>query len=248
MHNEYITTNCITDKKDKLTLLKYSNIDITKISKVLKPITVDLMDQYYNHAKEFHSLNKENKKYQKIKPLVYEQLKDMEFIKGKFIEYFSKPGFKTKEDLFTYIFAFQIPEIYFNEYLYNVLLGSLKEECDELFWEKYKLYQHEASGVGFSDVYILRNPDNTIGIGMANHDFSSSIKTINDSLNSRVSNNERINNKLNLIKDFNIVLKNYYCEDFAFFNKPYQDSINELVDNIKVARDFEKPKQLIKRK
>ncbi len=248
MHNEYITINCILDRKDKLTLLKYAHTDITKISKVLTPIVGDLMDQYYDHTKDFHKLNIERKKYQKLKPLVEEELKDMEFIKKKFIEYFSKPGFKTKADLFTYVFAFPITEIYFNEYIYNVLVGALKEDFNKSFWDKYKLYEHEVYGLSFSDVFIFKNPNETMGIGTAAHDFKSSIKTINDSINSRLSESERITNKLNLIKDFNIVLKNYYNEDFPFLNMPYQDRINELVDNIKVAQDFDKPKQLIKRK
>ena len=248
MHNEYIRVNCILDKRDKLTLLKYAHIDITKLSKVLRPIVIDLMDQYYKHVKEFHGINRDNKKYQKIKHLVEEQLKDMDFIKEKFMEYFSKPGFKTKEDLFTYLFAFQISEIYFNEYLYNVLIGTLKEEFNKDFWNKYKLYEHEVGGLSFPEVFILNDPKNNIGIGQADHDFKKSIKIINQSLNNGLNDNDRIINKLNLIKDFNLVLKNYYCEDFAFFNMPYQDSINDLVDNIKVSRDFEKPKQLIKRK
>ncbi|MGE5455697.1 MAG: hypothetical protein ACM3O4_01135 [Ignavibacteriales bacterium] len=248
MHSEYITVNCILNKKDKLTLLKYASTDITKISTLLKPIVVDLMDQYYIHVQEFHNLNKDRKRYRKLKPLVEAQLKDMEFVKEKFTEYFSKPGLKTKEDLFTYIFGFQISEIYFNEFLYNVLVGALKEEFDEAFWEKHKLYEHEIQGLGFSDVYILRDTDDSIGTGTANHNFKPSIRIINDNLRGLVSDSERITNKLNLIKNFSIVLKNYYNEEFAFLNTPYQDCINDLVDNIKVARDLEKPKQLIKRK
>ncbi|MDD2181428.1 MAG: hypothetical protein PHW32_03555 [Bacilli bacterium] len=248
MHNEYITINCIIDKRDKLTLLKYTHIDITKISKVLKPIVIDLMEQYYKHVKDFHNINKDYKKYKKIKLSVEEQLKDMEFIKEKFIEYFSKPGFKTKEDLFTYLFAFQISEIYFNEYIYNVLIEALKEDFDKDFWNKYKINEHELGGLSFPDVFILKNPKDNMSIGQADHNFKNSVIIINDSLDNRLNNNDRITNKLNLIKDFNVVLKNYYCEDFAIFNMPYQDSINDLVDNIKVSRDFEKSKQLIKRK
>lgn len=248
MHSEYITVNCILNKKDKLTLLKYAGTDITKISMLLKPIVVDLMDQYYSHVQDFHNLNKDRKRYRKLKPLVEAQLKDMEFVKERFVEYFSKLGIITKEDLFTYIFAFQISEIYFNEFLYNVLVGLLKEKFDESFWDKHKLYEHEIQGLGFSDVYILRDTENSIGTGTANHNFKSSIEVINGSLSSRENDSERINNMLNLIKKFAIVLKNYYNEEFAFLNTPYQDCINDLVDNIKVARDFEKPKQLIKRK
>jgi len=248
MHNEYITVNCILDKREKLTLLKYAYIDISKISSLLKPIVIDLMDQSYNHIQEFHNLNKNHKRYRKLQPLVEEKIKDLEFVKEKFIEYFSKPGFKTKEDLFTYIFAFQLPEIYFNEFLYNVLVESLKEDFNELFWNKYKLYEYEKNGIEFPDIYILRDTDNSTSTGSVNHDYKTSIKVINNSISNRISDSERITNKLNIIKDLTIVLKNYYCEEFAFLNNPYHDSINDLVDNIKVARDYEKPKQLIKRK
>ena len=248
MHNEYIKVNCILDKREKLTLLKYADTDITNLNKVLKAIVTNLMDQCYRHVQEFHDLNKNRKRYQKVKPLVEEQIKDLAFVKEKFLEYFSEPGIKSKEDLFTYIFAFQIPEIYFNEFLYHILKESLKEEFDDTFWNKHKLYQYEIPGLGFPDMYILRDTDNSISTGTVNHEFKSSVKVINDYINSRVSSQERINSKLNLIKDFNIILKNYYNEEFAFLNNPYKDYINELVDNIKVAQDFEKAKQYIKRK
>lgn len=248
MHNEYIRVNCILDKREKLTLLKYADTDITNLSKVLKLIVSNLMDQCYRHVQEFHTLNKNHKRYQKIKPLVEEQIKDLVFVKEKFIEYFSKAGIKTKEDLFTYIFAFQIPEIYFNEFLYNILIESLKEEYNDIFWNKHKLYQYEVAGMGFPDMYILRDTDNSISTGAVNHEFKSSAKVLNDYIKSRANCQDRINSKLNLIKEFNVILKNYYNEEFAFFNNPYKDYINELVDNIKVAEDFEKPKQYIKRK
>ena len=89
-------------QRDKLLLLKCSDVDITQISQLLHKITLSLMDQCYDHVRQFDNINshsKKNKKYVQIQDLVLEKLKDMAYVKAKFIEYFSQPGKKTKEDL-----------------------------------------------------------------------------------------------------------------------------------------------------
>ena len=248
MHNEYVTTCCILNKRDKLLLLKYSDVDITRISGLLKPLVINLMDQCYNHVENFHKLNKlKNKKYHKLEPLVAEQLKDMLFVKKKFIEFFSGSGKKTKEDLFTYIFAFQISDHYFNEYLYRIIIDSLKEDFTPEFWEKYNLGLFELNNLGFSDFYILRDKEEECSTGTFDIDLKPSIEVVNNFNDCNSDIEEKIDNKLNNVKILSMVLNNYYNKDVVIFNEPYKEYITELVDNIKVSKNFEKPKRLIKR-
>ncbi|MFA5407392.1 MAG: hypothetical protein WC343_01315 [Bacilli bacterium] len=152
MHSEYITTCCITDERYKLLLLKYAETDITNISKFVKPITLELMNQCYNHLELLHNDNKErNKKYYKIEENITEQLKDLMFIKEKFDEYFSKPGVKTKEDLFIYIFAFKINNHYYSNYLYSILVKLIKNNLTDDFLKKHSLNDYEISNLELPD-------------------------------------------------------------------------------------------------
>lgn len=248
MHNEYVTNCCILNKKDKLLLLKYSDTDITMISELLAQIVLNLLDQCYMHVEKFHELNKlKNKKYKGLEPLIVEQLKDMLFTKKKFIEFFSKPGKKTKEDLFTYIFASQISANYFNEYLYRVIIRYLKGGFTSNFWNKYNLSEFELNTLGLPDFYVLRDKKEECSTGKVNIDLNSSVEIIDRFLTRKSTKEDTVENKLNTIKLLAVVLDNYYNKDLMILHEPYRDSATELIDNIKVSMSLEKPKQLMKR-
>lgn len=248
MHSLYITRCCILNEKDKLLLLKYAEQDITNISQLLYQMTLELMNQCYSHVEAFHNLNKQkNKKYATLEPLVIEQMKDMLFIKKKFIEYFTKPGNKTKEDLFTYIFAFQISANYYNEYLYRILIKSMKEDLTPEFWSKHNLDKYNLNTIGFSDLYILKNKKEECSTGSVNLDFGSSVDTLNKYANSSNKTADKINNKLAVVKDIGHILDNYYNSYDPNLNEPFKDTVLDLVDHIKVYRDMERPIQHIKR-
>lgn len=246
MHSEYITLKCIKDQKNKLLLLKYADVDITKVSKLMHKITLSLMDQCYEHVKMFDNTNSHAiKKYAKIHELVLEELKDMEYVKKKFIEYFSQPGPKTKEDLFTYIFGFQISANYYNEYLYAVLVNSLKKEFSISFWNKYDLSRFEIETDFAQDIYVLRDTKNECNTGGLKIDISKGTSILDEYAND-ITTSKSIK-KLEIIKQVALTLDNYYNKDFPFLNNPYKDSSLELVDHIKVYQDYEKPTQFIKR-
>lgn len=247
MHNKYITTCCILDKREKLLLLKYTDVDITNISPILQEMTTSLMDQCYRQVEAFHYNNKgKNKKYQKIASLVVEQMKDMLFIKRKFIEYFLQPGTKTKEDLLTYVFAYKISIRNFNEYLYWAMVESLKQDCSPEFWDKHQLDMFEVGTLGFSDYRLFEDTKDECSVGPIRVDYKPAIKAIDD-YTSKHTIDDKLTSKLNIIRTVGTTLDNYYNVDFPSLHNPYKDSIMELVDNIKVSIDMDQPKQLIKR-
>lgn len=248
MHNEYVTTCCILSKKDKLLLLKYASIDITPVSDLLQLLTTNLMDQCYKHVEGFHKLNQQkNKKYYKLEPLVVEQLKDMEFVHQKFIDYFSKHLKKSKEDLLTYVLAFQMTPHYLNNYIYQALIESLKKEFSKKFWDKYNLDIYElGSGYGASDFYILRDHPLECSTGVCSIQIKPMVDIIDQYVNGYYGSN-RIDEKLDIIKLIGNIMDNYYNAEIPSFNEPFKDSLLELIDNIKVARSLDKPKTLIKR-
>ncbi len=246
MHSEYITLKCIKDERNKLLLLKYADFDITKVGELLHKITLSLMDQCYEHVKKFDDINNHsNKKYFKIQDLVLEQLKDMVYVKTKFIEYFLQPGKKTKEDLLTYVLGFPITVNYYNQYLYAVLIESLKKEFTIDFWKKYDLGRFEIGTDFCQDFYILRDTKNECSTGSINIDVDKGTGILDKYVNAIPS----IKNikKLEIIKQAALTLDNYYNKDFPFLNNPYKDSALDLVDHIKVYQDYEKPTQFIKR-
>lgn len=247
MHNKYITTCCILDKREKLLLLKYADIDITTISPILKDMTLALMEQCYHQVEDFHKLNKEkNKKYYKIQSQVVEQMKDMLFIKRKFIEYFLQPGPKTKEDLLTYVFAYKISIHNFNEFIYWSMVESLKEEFGIDFWNKHQLDLFEINSLGLSDYRLFEDTKEECSTGQITPDYRIPAKAIDEYTNKHIE-EDRVIDKLNTIRNIGNNLDNYYNKDFPALNNPYKDSIIELVDNIKVSIDMDQPKQLIKR-
>ncbi len=245
MHNEY-TTQCILDKRKKLKLLNYEKIDITKVATELQEITLNLINDFYNHVEKVHeNSKKKSKKYYKIEPFVTEQLKDMLFNKKNFIEYFSKPGPKTKEDLFIYIFANQITDNYYNEYLYQVIIKYLKQEYFNDLWEKNELNKFEVNTWGLLDLYIMRDTPKELNVGKADINIDKSVKVIENYLKKYDSNREQLTKLRNIVN----VLDNYYDKTFMIpiGFAPYQDVTNELIDNIIVSLDMEKAKQKIKR-
>jgi hypothetical protein len=241
MHNEYITLRCIRDEKDKLLLLKYENVDITNIRKILQELTLDLMEQCYNHVKLFNEHNKRNtKNYVRLEPIINEQLDDMGFIKRKFIEYFTIPGFKTKADLLIYVLAFQIPINYYNEYLYAVIFESLKRDYTDEYWKKYNLNRFELDTNFTSEYCIQRKTDHECSTGQINISLNNGVNIIDTYARDK-------DEKLGIAKGVGNILDNYYNSDFPILNNPYNEYTVDLVDHIKVYNDFEKPKQLIKR-
>jgi|GEM_PF-3502748 len=246
MHSEYITLKCITDQKDKLLLLKYADVDITKISELLHKTTLTLMGQCYEHVKMFDKINSNSyKKYAKIQSLVLEKLKDMVYVKTKFIEYFLQPGKKTKEDLLTYVLGFPITVNYYNQYIYAVLIESLKKEFTTAFWNKYDLSRFEIGTDFCQDFYIFRDTKNECSTGSVNIDVDKG-RVVLDKYVNDISSIKSIK-KLDIIKQVALTLDNYYNKDFPFLNNPYKDSALDLVDHIKVCQDYEKPTQFIKR-
>lgn len=238
MHNEYIKINCIRDVKDKLLLLKYEDIDIIEIRKVLYELSFELIEQVYYHVYKF---------YQKIgkdilfKTVVEEQLKDMVFVKEKLIEYNCFPGIKTKADLLTYVLAYQVPANYFNEYLYNSFFKSLKNDYSDSFWTKYNLEKYNLSNNFSSYFSILRNTKDECNTGIIDISLEKPINIINK----HTLNNEE---RLLFARKTGEILDNYYNDDFPPLNNPYKDYLINLVDHIKVYQELEKGKQLVKRK
>jgi hypothetical protein len=241
MHNEYIKLHCIRNEKDKLLLLKYDNIDITSIKNMLLEITLDLMSQCYNHIILVDDYNKRNNKnYDKIKPIFEEQIKDMNFIRNKFIEYFNTPGPKTKRDLLTYVLAFQITISYYNEYLYATMLKSLKSDYTSVFWKKYNLNYFELDNGFTSEYYILRDTNQETNVGQINISLDNSTNIINKHARDKEE-------KLEMARSVGNILDNYYNNDVPSLNNPYKEYMLDLVNHIDVYNDFEKAKQIIKR-
>ncbi|HHT38676.1 MAG TPA: hypothetical protein GXZ95_04605 [Mollicutes bacterium] len=242
MHNEYITLSCIRDVRDKLLLLKYENVDITEIRKVLYELTLDLMNQCYNHVtKVDQAMQLRSKNYNYFRPFVEEQLKDMDFIKEKFAEYNYFPGIKTKKDLLTYVLAFQIPAKYFNEFLYSALYEALKKDYDNSFWEKYYLNQYNLNTGFTSDFVVLKNTKEEFNTGRVNISLDNAINIIDKYTMGKEE-------KLILAKQIGNTLDNYYNKDFPPLNNPYKDYIIDLADHINVYQELEKSNQKIKRK
>jgi hypothetical protein len=241
MHNEYITVRCIRDERDKLSLLKFQNIDITEMKKMLQELTLDLMDQCYNHIQKLITYNRKfNKNYIKLEPLIIEQLEDMVFIRKKFIEYFATPGPKTKADLLTYVIAFQITINYYNEYLYAVSLKSLKRDYTDKYWRDYKLDRFELD-TGFESNFIIgRNTANEYDTGQVDISLTNGVNIIDKYARD-------IEEKLEFAKNIGTILDNYYNKDFPILNNPYNEYMLDLVDHIKVYNDFEKAKKLIRK-
>jgi hypothetical protein len=248
MHNNYITDCCIRSKDDKLLLIKYEDTDITKISPLLYNLTLELMNQCYHHVKVFHEKNMiHNEKYKVLEPLVTEQLEDMTFIKMKFIEFFSKSGAKSKSDLLTYIFAFQMSLGYLNEYLHNALFFTLKSNFDLKFWEANNLDSFKVIGYGEPDFYILRDTKEECSTGLVNLNYQPCANKIENYV--RIYNSmsyDLLSSKLRIIKELAKTLDNY-DSDHALLKKPYQTSTLQLIDNIIVSREMERPKTYIKR-
>jgi hypothetical protein len=242
MHNEYITLHCIKNERDKLLLLKYADTNITSISDLLYSITLELMNQCYDHVEQFHNLNEQkNKKYARLEKLVLEQLKDMAFIRQKFSEYFVIPSRKTKEDLMTYVLGFQIPISYYNEYLYRVLIENLKKEVTLEFFEKYDLYRFDIETDFTEDFCILKDTKEECRTGPININIDKGVDIIDEYVNNRNT------KKLETIKQIGTILDNFYNKDFPFLNTPYKDYTLDLIDHIKVYKDFERGRQHIKR-
>lgn len=250
-HNEYVRLCCIQKEKDKLLLLKYAEDDITETKQLLFYLTYNLMEQCLKHVNSFHKYNEEkNKKYGKLKQPVTEQIKDMYFVEEKFIEYFAKPGNKTREDLMTYVFAHQITDNYYTMYLYNVLVNYLKNEMGDKFWVDHSLYRFELNNNNFPNFIISCNKKYECNTGKINHDFISAYNIINEyfSRQNNNNNNNLLLYKLNTIKKLSNVLNNDYNLDFPELNNPYKDYLIDLIDHIKVYIDMEKAKQYIKRR
>jgi hypothetical protein len=173
-------------------------------------------------------------------------MKDMLFIKRKFIEYFLQPGPKSKEDLLTYVFAYKISIHNFNEYIYWAMVKSLKKDLAPEFWGKYQLELYEVGSLGLSDYRLFEDTKEECSTGPINPDYRPSIKAIDEYTCKHIQ-EDRTLSKLNIIRSVGNTLDNYYNVDFPSLNNPYKDSIIELVDNIKVSIDMDQPKQLIKR-
>lgn len=206
------------------------------------------MEQCYEQAEQFHKHNKEtNKKYPRIEKNVANQLKDLLYVRRKFIESFSKPTKKTKGDLYTYIYAHQMSEHFYDQYLYRILVGSLKEEFSPKFWRDNNLEQYVTGGI-HSDLFQLFNDTKEeLSVGRIDFDFEKPRKVINDTVKEYDS-QRRLENKMNIIKNLGNVIKDHPNMEFLMIHSPYQSSINDLIDNIKVSLDYEKSKQFIKRR
>lgn len=230
--------NLIKDKESKLKLLEYEKVDITDIAHLLGPITVDLMEQCYNHALEFHNYNlKTNRKYLKIEDEVSEQLKDLLLVKQEFIKFLLRFTKRTKKDFYTYIYAHQMSDNFYDQYLYRVLVASVKANTKKEVWEEHQLDNQVLNISFYNPLLLFANTDKEINIGSCNFNLEKPIRIINDDENSK---------KLNQIRKISKVMKDYPCQEFSVFHLPYKTSINNLVDNVEIVSDFEKPKQLIR--
>ncbi len=246
MRNKYLK-DFIYDKEKRLKLLKYTDQDITEISPVLGEITLNLMEQCYNHTEVFHEYNKKkNKRYYKIQRLINNQLKNLLFIQKEFANDFLKLSTKTKEDLYEYVYAYQMHEHFYDQYIYRVLVESLKDEFSKEFWDKNELDKHVTGMINADNYTICSNTKEEISTGRVNFNFDKPIEIINKNINN-IDNEQRIKMKLNLIKEIGNVIENYPCQEFLMIHMPYKDSINDLVDNIKVSLDYEKPRQYKRR-
>jgi hypothetical protein len=246
MHNEYIYLKRIRDERDRLLLLKYSEIDITSISEILKKITIELMEQCNKHIEEFDKINSyRDKKYYLIEEQISEELETLKYIKTKYIEYFNLPGNKTKEDLFVYIFGYQLSANYYNEYLYAVLISLLKKEINESFWDKHDLSRFEVDTDFITEYYILKDTKNECSTGKININIDKVAEILAKYFKDKDI--DSIQKKTTIIKQISLILDNYYNKDFPYFNKPYKDSAEELINHIKVYQDLDKPIHLIKK-
>ncbi len=247
MHNEYIYLKRIRDEKDRLSLLKYSEIDITNISEILKNITIELMEQCNKHIEEFDRINSyRDKKYYLIEEEVSEELETLKYIENKFIEYFNLPGTKTKEDLFVYIFGYRLSANYYNEYLYATLISLLKNVVDVSFWDKHNINRFEVGTDFLTEFYILKDTKNECSTGRININIDKVVDILVKYFKKKNINN--IAEKIAIIKQISLILDNYYNRDFPYLNKPYKDSLEELINHIKIYQDLDIPIQFIKKR
>jgi len=235
--------------------------DIEENNKVFSKLQFDkvklgLLRQFYNRVKVlYNSIRKDNKIFLILQPKdieefriqVMEQLLDLKFTEIEFINFFSKTGKKTKEDLLTYVFASQITDRYYSEYLFNVLIDYLKAELGNDFWVKHSLYNYEISNKILPDFHIFCGTDEECNTGKIKHDFQAPVNVISNYISRHVNNEDMLNYKLNTVKNLGLVLNNYYDVEYSEFNDPFKDKMLDLVDHIKVYNDFDKPKHLIKR-
>jgi hypothetical protein len=237
MHNNYITDCCIRSKDNKLLLIKYEDTDITKISPLLYNLTLELMNQCYHHVKVFHEKNMiHNEKYKVLEPLVTEQLEDMSFTKAKFIEFFSKSGPKSKSDLLTYVFAFQMSLGYFNEYLHNAILYTLKSNFDSKFWERNNLDNFKVIGHGEPDFYIFRDTNEKCSTGQVGLNYQPCANKIDTYV--RVYNSmayDLLSSKLYIMRELTKTLDNNNS-DHVLLNKPYQTLTIDLIKALGIVK------------
>ncbi len=241
--NEKTINNFYLSKEKRLKLLEYQNIDISSVVPLLIPLTIDLMDQCYKHLMEFHDFNKKkNKKYYKIQLKVTEQLKDLLTIKKELIKEYNNSNIQTKADLYKYIYAYQMIEQFYDQYIYRLLIKSLKEHFSKNFWEYHQLDQFIIKMLLNDNYSIFLETKEELSTGRVCFDFDESFQIIND-----VTKKDEIV-KLNYIKMIGNIINDYPCEEFLMLHNPYSTSINNLVNNIKISIDFDKQKKLIKRK
>lgn len=247
MHNPYITSKCILDIDDKLKLIDYKLIDITDISPMLKTITLNIMDQCYQHTEDFHNNNKMSKKrYSKLSPLVIEQMKDMLFVKKKFIEYFAKPGPKNKSDLLTYVFGFQMSEIQYDEYIFKILCAFLRDTFSSNFFDKHKLSYFELNSTWPIDHIILRSKPKELNLGEIDFNTDEAVLNMNMYLNQNgYIDKEAALDLANKIND--LLLKDYKDLEYQKLDKPFHAAMTELIKHIKVFDEMDKVSPHVKR-
>ena len=241
MQNDSLN-NFIYGKEKRLQLLTFASQDISHISQLLGEITLDLMDQCYKHTVEFDEYNKKkNKKYNKIKKQVKNQLKDLLFIQKEFIQKFLQLGKKTKEELYEYVYAYQMYDLFYDQYLYRVLIKSLKQEFPENFWIKHDLRKHLVGHFKADNYTLYLDTKQEISTGRVNFNFQQPLAIIDKYVNDFNKKNKTIT-KLDLIKEIGNVVNNYPYQKVLLLHMPFKDSINNLVDDIKVSLDLEKAK------
>lgn len=241
MKNEALN-DFIYGKDKRLQLLEYGYKDINEVSRVLGEITLDLMDQCYKHTVNFHEYNKQkNKRYHKIQNIVTEQLKDLLFIQKEFVNKFLKPGKKTKEDLYEYVYAYQMFDLFYDQYIYRVLVEALKREFSDEFWTKYNLDDHLLEKFNIDRYFLRIDTKDEVSTGQVNYNFDEAIAIIDKyAKNSKIEN--KLDAKLELIKKIGNVLGNYPCHKINMLHMPYGEAVEILVNHIKVSLDMEKSK------
>ncbi len=235
----------IKDKEKQLKLLKYKKDDITEISSLLGTLSFNLMVQCYSHANNFHHHNKTtNKKYFRVEEKVNEQLINLLIIEREFLDNYFKPGKKTKADLYTYLYAYQMSDNFYDQYLYQALVKTLKDEFSEEFWTKHELNKHILDLPFHNYFPLLADTDNEINTGQVSFNFENPKEIIN-----YYASKEKFQDslsKLNLIRKLGETVNDYPCQEYSPFHLPYKTSLQELTDDIEISLEYEEPKQLIK--